>query len=642
MNKKLDRWIEEKLQNTANPKKIKTSFSNKKKRKNRKPTSQNQPSVVDQVPHPHPKRANAKQTHKPQQGQKPKQAHNQPRRKPTKGEFVNKVRIIPLGGLNEVGKNMMVIEYGRDIMIIDMGFEFPSEDMLGIDYVIPDISWLRERKDRIRGVILTHGHLDHIGGIPYMLPELGFPQLYGTKLTMGLVEKRVEEFGIQKDTVMNVIDPKDTIQLGAFKCNFFRVNHSIPDGVGVVIETPEGRIVHTGDFKFDYTPADGIQADFDKISALGKSNNVTIMFSDSTNATKPGHTVSEQAIGETLDMLIRDTDGRIIIASFSSLIGRIQQILNAAQKYKRQVFLSGRSIIDNIGIAERLGYIKVPKGLIHDLRKADRTPGKRAMILTTGSQGESMSALTRISLGNHKNVKIKKGDTVVISATPIVGNERAIYTVIDNLTQLGARVIDNKIMDVHTSGHGSQEDLKMMINMVKPKYFSPIHGQYFMRSRHIELAIEEGVRKDNAIIIQNGNILEMKRGKVTVSKEKADTNYILVDGLGMGDKGSKVLADRQMMAENGLIMATLKVRKNNKRLVSNVELVTRGFIYQTESNKILEDLKKKVKSQYGQFITKHQNPGDQNIQQFVASVIDKFTHKTLARRPLIVVNVVQV
>jgi len=627
MNKKLDRWIEEKLQNKANPKKIKTSLSKKKKRRTRKPTRKHsvKPKISDQV-----SAGPQKRTHKAHKKRKPK------------GEFVNKVRIIPLGGLDEVGKNMMVIEYGHDIIIIDMGFEFPSEDMLGIDYVIPDISWLRERKDRIKGVILTHGHLDHIGGIPYMLPELGFPQLYGTKLTMGLVEKRVEEFGIQKDTVMNVIDPDDTLRLGQFTCNFFRVNHSIPDGVGIVINTPEGNIVHTGDFKFDYTPADGIQADFDKISAIGKKKKATILFSDSTNATKPGHTVSEEAIGETLDMLIRETDGRMIIASFSSLIGRIQQILDAAAKYKKQVFLSGRSIINNIAIAERLGYIKVPKGIIHDLRKAEKVPGKKALILTTGSQGEAMSALTRISLGNHKNIKIKKGDTVVISATPIVGNERAIYTVIDNLTQLGAKVINNKIMDVHTSGHGSQEDLKMMINMTRPKYFSPIHGQYFMRSKHMELAIEEGVNKDRAIMIKNGNILEMKKGKVTVSKEKADTNYILVDGLGMGDKGSKVLADRQMMAENGVIIANLKVRKNNKRLVSSVELVTRGFIYQTESNKILDDLKKKIKSQYGQFITKHANPGEQNIQQYVASVIDKFTHKTLARRPLIVVNVVKV
>lgn len=628
MNKKLDRWIEEKLQTQTNPKKNTTSLSNTKKRKNPAKKSEGKPA--------------GKFTNAHKQGKRQQKPNHNKTRKPAKGEFVNKVRIIPLGGLNEVGKNMMVIEYGRDIMIIDMGFEFPSEDMLGIDYVIPDISWLRERKDRIRGVILTHGHLDHIGGIPYMLPELGFPQLYGTKLTMGLVEKRVEEFGIQKDTVMNVIDPNDTIKLGQFTCNFFRVNHSIPDGVGVVVGTPEGNIVHTGDFKFDSTPADGIQADYGKLEQIGKQNKATILFSDSTNAAKPGRTVSEKGIGETLEALIRDTDGRIIIASFSSLIGRIQQILTAAQKYKREVFLSGRSIIDNVAIAERLGYIKVPKGIIHDLRKADRTPGKRALILTTGSQGESMSALTRISRNDHKNVKIKKGDTVVISATPIIGNERAISTVIDNLTQLGARVISNKIMDVHTSGHGSQEDLKMMINMVKPKYFSPVHGQYFMRSRHLELAIEEGIPKERAIIIKNGNILEMKAGKVTIAKEKADTNYILVDGRGMGDKGSRVLADRQMMAENGIIVANLRVRKNNKRLIGSVDFITRGFIYQTESEKILKDLKKKVTSQYGQFITKHQKPGDQNIQQYVASVIDKFTHKKLARRPLIVVNVIAV
>lgn len=552
------------------------------------------------------------------------------------------MRILPLGGLDEVGKNMMVIEYGRDIIVIDMGFQFPDEDMLGIDYVIPDISWLKERKDRIRGVILTHGHLDHIGGIPYMLPELNFPKLYGTKLTMGLVEKRVEEFGIKKETVMNVFNPDETLKFGVFKCRFFRVNHSIPDGVGIVIETPEGTIVHSGDFKFDYTPADNIQADFDKLNALGKKRNVSLMFSDSTNALKPGHTVSEKAIGETLEMLIRDTPGRILIASFASLIGRIQQILNAAQKHKRQVYLSGRSIINNIAIAEKLGYLKVPKGLIHDIRKAQRAPGKRALILTTGSQGEPVSALTRISLGDHKHVKIKKGDTVIISATPIVGNERAIYTVIDNLSKLGARVIDNKIMDVHTSGHGSQEDLKMMINMVKPKFFAPIHGHYHMRSRHKELAVEEGIYKDRAMVVSNGDILELKKGHVTISKEKIDTNYILVDGLGMGDMGSRVLVERQMMAENGLIMINMKVRRNNKMLVGNLELITRGFIYQTESDKILKDLKADIKKKYSKFLIKTAKPGNHNIQQYIVSVVDKFTHRTLERRPLIVVNVMEV
>lgn len=605
MNKQLDRWIEEKLQKSANPKKIKTPGFKKGKKSFKK----------------------TKNFHQSQ--------HK------SKGKFVNKVRILPLGGLDEVGKNMMAIEYGHDIIVIDMGFQFPDEDMFGIDYVIPDISWLKERKNRIKGVILTHGHLDHIGGIPYILPELGFPKLYGTKLTMGLVEKRVEEFGIKKETVMNVFNPDETLKLGAFKINFFRVNHSIPDGVGVVIETPEGKIVHTGDFKFDYTPADGIQADFDKINALGKKNNVSIMFSDSTNALKPGHTVSEKAIGETLDMLIRETEGRIIIASFSSLIGRIQQILNSAQKYKRQVYLSGRSIINNIGIAEKLGYIKVPKGLIHDIRKVKNAPGKKSLILTTGSQGEPVSALTRISLGDHKNVKIKKGDTVIISATPIIGNERAIYTVIDNLSKLGARVIDNKIMDVHTSGHGSQEDLKMMITMVKPKYFAPIHGHFHMRSRHRDLALEEGLRPENAIMVSNGDILELKKGRVTVSKEKIDTNYILVDGLGMGDMGSRVIVERQMMAENGCIVINMKVRKNNKRLIGKPDLITRGFIYQTESNKILQDLKEDIKKKYDKFLIKHANPGSQNIQQYIASVVDKFTHRVLERRPLIVVNVIE-
>ncbi len=619
MNKQLDRWIEEKLQQTANPKKIKTPGFKKGGKSQKQSQNQSQ-----RQPQKHKRTIQKKQIGK------------------SKGHFANKVRIIPLGGLDVVGKNMMAIEYGRDIMVIDMGFQFPDEDMFGIDYVIPDISWLKERKNRIRGVIITHGHLDHIGAIPYILPELNFPKIYGTKLTLGFVEKRVEEFGIKKDTVLNVVDPDDIIKLGAFKCSFFRVNHSIPDGVGIVIETPEGNIVHTGDFKFDFNPADQIQADYDKLVAIGKKNKATVLFSDSTNATREGHTISEESIGVTLDMLIRETEGRIIIASFSSLIGRIQQILNSAQKYKRQVYLSGRSLINNIAIAEKLGYLKVPKGLIHDIRKAGKSPGKRALILTTGSQGEPVSALTRISLGDHKYVKIKKGDTVIISATPIIGNERAIYTVIDNLTQLGAHVIHNKIMDVHTSGHGCQEDLKKMMNMVKPKYFVPIHGHYYMRSKHRDLAIEEGIPAQNAILPNNGEILELKNGRVILSKNKVDTNYILVDGLGMGDMGSRVITEREMMAQNGCIIVNMKVRENNKQLVGNIDLITRGFVYQTESDKILKDLKADVKKKYNKFLQKHTKPGKQNIKQYLASVIDKYTHRVLERRPLIVVNLQEI
>jgi len=610
MTNKLDRWIEEKIQGSASPKKVEVAVQ-----------SQNN-------------------TRSPQKHRSNKQKYfTKKRRFPM--EKPSKVRIIPLGGLDEVGKNMMVIEYGRDIIVIDMGFQFPEEDMLGIDYVIPDISWLEERKQDIKAVILTHGHLDHIGGIPYMLPRLNFPKLYGTKLTMGLVQKRVEEFGIKKETVMNIINPDETLKFGPFTCDFFRVNHSIPDGVGVVVKTPEGTIVHTGDFKFDYTPADQIQSDYKKISALGKKKNVSVLFSDSTNATKEGRTVSEKTIGETLDMIIRDTPGRIIIASFASLIGRIQQILDSAKKWDRQVYISGRSLIDNIEIAGRLGYLKVPKGLIRDIRKAEKVPGKKSLILTTGSQGEAVSALTRISLGDHKNVKIKKGDTVVISATPIVGNERAIYTVIDNLTKLGARVINNRIMDVHTSGHGCKEDLRMMIDMVKPWNFVPVHGQYHMRFAHKELAHKMGIKPQNAIMMNNGDILELRKGRVTLSKEKVETNYILVDGLGMGNLGSRVLVERQALAENGVIVVTVKINRETRHLIGSPQIETRGFIYISESNEILKEVKKKISEKYSILMKKHPKPGVQNIKDYITSVIDKYTHRKLNRRPLIVSIVVE-
>lgn len=666
MTNKLDRWIEEKIQGSASPKKVKVAGrkkksaqkaskkpthggSNKRRTKAKKQYSKQRKSANNTTHTKHTKRKShsahkKNNTHKKHQSSKKHNARSSRKRTPHKRAHKKptKVRIIPLGGLDEVGKNMTVIEYGRDIILVDMGFQFPEEDMLGIDYVIPDISWLEERKKDIRGVILTHGHLDHIGGIPYILPRLNFPQLYGTKLTMGLIEKRVEEFGIKRDTVMNVIDPDEKLRLGPFNCSFFRVNHSIPDGVGIVINTPEGTIVHTGDFKFDYTPADQIQADYKKISALGKKKNVTVMFSDSTNAMKEGHTISEKAIGDTLDMLIKETPGRILIASFSSLIGRIQQILNSAKRWNRQVYVSGRSLINNISIAERLGYIKVPKGLIHDIYKAKKTPGKKSLILTTGSQGEALSALTRISLGQHKHVSIKPDDTVIISATPIIGNERAISTVIDNLTKKGARVINNKIMDVHTSGHGCREDLRMMIGMVKPKYFVPVHGQYHMRFAHKELAHEAGIRKSNAIMMNNGNILEMQKGKVRLSKDKVETNYILVDGLGMGNMGSRVLVERQALAENGVFVVTLKIRRKTKNLIGNPKIETRGFIYMTESDEILKEVQKKIKSKYNTLLQKHKKPGVKNIKDYVTSVIDKYTHKKLQRRPLIVPIVLEV
>ncbi|MBU1445780.1 ribonuclease J [Patescibacteria group bacterium] len=714
MNDALDRWIEEKLQDTASPKKIQepsgekvvssyagnknpakkkkkyvkydknvNSYKQTKKKtghkqgqnqgqqqgqnrnqdpaqkpfasKSQKPVSQNNQNQQNQqkqqgrkFSHSNLKARKPFQERQVLQGQGQAQAKQRTialkpivQRPMVQNNSKGKVRIIPLGGLDEVGKNMMVIEYENDIIIIDMGFQFPEEDMFGVDYVIPDISYLEKKKKNIKAVILTHGHLDHIGGIPYILPRLGFPKLYGTKLTMGLVQKRIEEFGIQKDTIMNVINPDDTLKIGAFKCNFFRVNHSIPDGVGVVIETPEGKIVHTGDFKFDLTPADQIPADYDKLRKLGKSD-VTLMFSDSTNALKPGKTVSEKYIGETLDKIIQEATGRIIIASFSSLIGRIQQILNSAKRHKKKVFTSGRSLNDNIEIATRLGYLKIPNDLIFDIREAEKTKPSNALILTTGSQGEAVSALTRIALNNHKHVRIREGDTVVISATPIVGNERAIFTVIDNLTKLGARVIYNKIMDVHTSGHGAAEDLKEMLRYVKPKYLVPVHGQYHMRYAHKELGHEVGIRKQNAIMINNGDILELKNRQVSVAKDKAETNYILVDGKGTGDIGARVIMDRQTLAENGVVVVTLQVQGKSRKLFGGPMIETRGFIYQNEADKILIDLKNKIKEKYKVMLDKHPQPGSQNIKEYFTSVINKFTHRQLERRPLVIVTVIEV
>ncbi|MBN1494992.1 ribonuclease J [Candidatus Peregrinibacteria bacterium] len=608
MTNKLDRWIEEKLQDTASPKHIITPSKSVKNMPYRKKNHHNN-------------------------------RHNRNFRPQRQNEGV---KIIPFGGLDEVGKNMMAIEYRGDIIIIDMGFQFPEEDMLGIDYVIPDISYLEKNIHKIRGVIITHGHLDHTGAIPYILPRLNFPKLYATKLTMGLIQKRIEEFGIQKDTIMRVVNPDDTLKLGAFTCSFFRVNHSIPDGVGVIVDTPHGTIVHSGDFKFDPTPADQKQADYDRIADLGHKKKATILFSDSTNALKPGRTMSEKTIGETLDKIIGLTPGRIIIASFSSLIGRIQQILASAEKWKRKVFVSGRSLVDNMAIAEKLGYLKIKPGLIHDIRHAEKSPPKDALILTTGSQGESVSALTRISLNDHKDIKIRKGDTVIISATPIVGNERAIFTVIDNLSKLGAKVIYNKIMDVHTSGHGYQEDLKMMLDFVRPGYFAPIHGQYHMRAAHADLALEVGVDPRNIFMINNGDILEMRQGRVTVAKEKVETNYILVDGLGMGDIGSRTIFERQILAENGVLVVGLKIHKKTKQLLGPIHIEAHGFVYLDESDEVLKELISHAKKHYEKLLQKHQKPGIRNIKDYMIKALDKETHKLIERRPLIVPVITEV
>lgn len=553
----------------------------------------------------------------------------------------SKLRVIILGGLDEVGKNCMALEYGEDIIVIDMGFQFPEADMLGVDYVIPDITYLEDKIDRIRGVIFTHGHLDHIGAVPYIMPKLNFPPLYGTKLTMGLIEKRLEEFGQLKLAKIRVITAQDTLRLGNFQVSFFAVNHSIPDSVGIVVKTPAGNIVNTGDFKFDYTPSGGQKpADFSKIAALAQQN-IAALFIDSTNALKPGHTITEKKIGQSLENIIKNIEGRILIASFASQIGRMQQIVDAAKKYGRTIFLSGRSLVDNIYIASKLGYLKIPQGLVHDLRKVKKIPEHKALILTTGSQGEDVSALSRMSLEEHPAVQIKKGDTVVLSSSPIPGNERAVTTVTNNLCRLGARVINNQIMDVHTSGHAQEEDLKLMMSLVKAKYIVPIHGEYFMRHGNKEIAMGLGYDEKNTIMLENGSVLEIENNQAHYKEEKVQNNYIMVDGLGVGDIGAQVIMDRQTLAENGVLILLIPVDTHSRKLKGAIEVISRGFIYMTESEELIQGIIDIASQSYKNIHEKRPDAKRVDIKKYLRESIDKFVHQKIERSPLVIPVIVE-
>lgn len=574
-------------------------------------------------------------THPPRDPSKASQITH-PATKFTQTKYTGKLKVIALSGLNEVGRNCMALEYGNDIIVIDMGFQFPEADFLGVDYIIPDTAYLEERKKNIKGVIFTHGHLDHIGGVPYIMPKLDFPDMYGTQLTMGLVEKRLKEFGQMGKSKIRVINDDDILRLGPFTVSFFSVTHSIPDSVGIVVKTPAGNIVHTGDFKFDLTPAGGQKiADFAKISSLSQQD-IGALFIDSTNAQKPGNTITETKIAESLDAIVKNTEGRIIIASFASQIGRLQQVVNIAKKYGREIVLSGRSLEENFEMASKLGYLRYPPGLVHPIHKVKKMADNKAIILTTGSQGEAVSALTRMSAEEHSVIKIKRGDTVILSSSPIPGNERAIYKVINNLTRLGARVIDNKIMDVHSSGHGQEEDLKLMMTLVAPKAIVPIHGEYYMRAANKNIAQSLGYTDEQSILIENGDVLEIENNEVRVSKEKVPANYIMIDGLGIGDIGSQVIMDRQTLAENGVLIVMIPVNEKTKMIKGEVDIISRGFIYMKESEELIKDMAKVAADSYRAIVQKSPNINQGEIKNQLRSSIDKFIHQKLERYPLII------
>lgn len=502
-----------------------------------------------------------------------------------------KIKITPLGGLHEIGKNLTVFEYGSDLLILDCGLAFPDDDMLGIDMVIPDITYLQKHKNRIRGIVLTHGHEDHIGAVPYVLKEFNVP-VFGTKLTLGILKNKLSEHGILNSTKLNVINPGETFTLGDFRIEFIRSNHSIADAVAVALHTPAGVILHTGDFKIDSTPINGEMIDLGRIGELGK-NGVLLLMSDSTNAERRGYTMSERTVGNTFDNVFENCTKRIFVATFASNIHRVQQIINAAVKYGRKVAISGRSMENVLAAAIELGYMNIPKNTLITLDEIGRYPKDKLVIITTGSQGETMSALSRMAYSGHKKVNIEADDLVIISASPIPGNEKAISNVINELLKRGAEVIYESLADVHVSGHACQEELKIILALAKPKYFLPVHGEYKHLSLHRDLALQMGIPSKNIFMMENGKVLEVTQasGKITGT---VPAGRVLVDGLGVGDVGSVVLRDRKHLAEDGIIIVVCTIDHEMKMVVSGPDIISRGFVYVREAEDLMDSMREKA------------------------------------------------
>lgn len=553
------------------------------------------------------------------------------------------LRIIPMGGVEEVGENMTVLEFGDDLLVIDMGLAFPDETMPGIDYIIPDTKWLEENKKRIRGVIITHGHLDHIGAVPYILPKLGDPPVYTMALTAAFVKKRLEEFGLLGRSKINVLTKDDVLSLGNFKIRFFRTNHSIPDGMGLCITTPVGQIVYATDWKFDHTPVDGKPTEFDKIAKFG-AEGVMLLMSDSTNAIKPGYCVSERELGITIDRTFGDIKGRIIFANFSTSISRIQQVMNAAAKYNRKVIVTGRSMVNNIEIALSLGYLKIQPKIIIKSEQAKKFPDNQIVILTTGAQGEEAAGLARIARGDHKTVKIKKGDTTIVSASPIPGNERAISAMLSNLTRLGSHVIYNKNLDIHTSGHAHQEELKLMIALTKPKFFMPIHGEHHMIVTHAELAKGMGIPDQNIFSLDNGQILEIaSSGEAkAVEDPKIASGYVFIDGLGVGDVGEVVIRDRQVMAQDGMFVIIMTLDRRSGKLINQPDIISRGFIYMKGNDDLIREVKHEVRKLVESKGKEKLEPNWAYLRNVIRDEIGEYLYQKTERRPMILPVVIEI
>ncbi|MDA1208972.1 MAG: RNase J family beta-CASP ribonuclease [bacterium] len=553
------------------------------------------------------------------------------------------LRIYPLGGFEQVGRNCMVIEVDGDIYIVDLGLQFPDEDMLGIDYLIPDVSCLRGRENRIRGVLFTHGHLDHIGAVQHLMPQLHFPKCFGTKLTIAMARKRLDEEKLTSKCSLNPVEYGEKIRLGKVEVEFLKVTHSIPDSAAIALHTPYGTIVHTGDFKFDLTPVNEDPADFQRLAELGK-NGVLAIIADSTNASVPGFSKSETDISKTLHDLVRDAEGRIIVSTFSSLLTRIQQIIDHAKIYNRKIFISGRSMVTNIEIAQNLGYIKAPRGMIRKVGPGmEKIPDKEVIIITTGSQGEARAGLARIGLGTHRQIAVKKGDTVILSSNPIIGNQRAVTKVINNLQLKGAIIKTNAELSLHTTGHGNQGDIQLMHRLVKAKHVIPEHGEPYMRSAHADIARSVGYEDNQIHMLINGEILEFDtNGNARKSKQKHTVNDVIIDGREeAASEGKRVMSDRKIMSEGGMVSIVFRAYKDSGRLIGTPDVISRGLLYGSEEAEISGEVAQVAKKAYEESL----NRGEKDRSAFkkaVTGALYRYFDRKLSREPMIVPVIVEV
>lgn len=540
------------------------------------------------------------------------------------------VKLIPLGGLNEIGKNMTVLEHKNEILIIDCGMSFPNDEMFGIDIVIPDFTYLVKNQERVKGMILTHGHEDHIGSIPYLLKELDVP-IYGTRLTLGLVEYKLKEHGIQAK--LHVVKAGQTIRIGEFKIETIQNNHSIADSISLAIDTPAGVIFHTGDFKVDYTPLEGKPMDFHRLAKIGERG-VLLMLGDSTNAERKGYTPSERTVGTALETIFRGSESRILIATFSSNIHRVQRIIDTAVKFNRKVAISGRSMVNVVNIARELGYLSIPLDILIDINKIKGIPDKELVIITTGSQGEPMSALSRMATSDHKAVQIKKGDVVILSSTPIPGNEKTVSNVVNKLFEKGAEVIYSDVADIHVSGHACAEELKLMHTLIQPKYFMPVHGEYRHLRHHAILAEQLGMPKDHIFILENGETLALRKNHVEKTKETVPSSAVMVDGLGVGDVGNIVLRDRKLLSEGGLIIVVVAIEKESGIVISGPDIISRGFVYVKEAEDLIESARQVARDRLEK-CQKDKMKDWATMKNAVRSDLQSFIYQTTKRNPVI-------